>query len=418
MNKVEFAYLDTIKVKDFFSIKDIEIHNLGDKKEICIVGENGDGKTLLLQAILLGLKNTNSLNGIIYDYLSMIESDFIILIRDNNKKGYFLIPHSIRIIKAKDKILSNIENMQNIDKRINSSNEKFIKATVTLEKISQVQDGLNFLENVFAYGANRRRNDSDKKDEYGYLTLFDNEQYLYNPQKWLIELYNKQNAGITNGISLEVAKKMLIEILDNNIDMDITYNSITFYERGSKVEFDNLSEGYKIVMIMICDLLYRLSKNQPNISSMNDYKAIVLIDEIELHLHPKWQKTIIKKLRDWFPKIQWIFTTHSPTVVLGCSDDCTFIKLYKDKSEIKALNPIDKIDNLSLNHLVTSPLFGLDDGYNIYSTDDVSTTKDFIYEIIHEEIKNDIKNRNDIDIKSIKDMIKQSIQKHKNGQSN
>ena len=78
-------------------------------------------------------------------------------------------------------------------------------------------------------------------------------------------------------------------------------------------------------------MLIRLSENQPYIMEIEEYQGVVLIDEVELHLHPKWKYRFIQKLRELFPLIQFIVTTHSATVILGASDEALFYNIYKNK---------------------------------------------------------------------------------------
>jgi len=65
------------------------------------------------------------------------------------------------------------------------------------------------------------------------------------------------------------------------------------------------------------------------------FTGIVIVDEIEQHLHPRWQRTIIQKLHQHFPKIQWILTTHSPLCAAGLADlpeaETQLIKLERDE---------------------------------------------------------------------------------------
>jgi DNA replication protein DnaC len=74
ISKMDRTYLEAIKIKNYFSIKDIEITDLKDKKEIYFVGENGDGKTILLQAIALALKGKDKdYSKLAYDYIEEIK---------------------------------------------------------------------------------------------------------------------------------------------------------------------------------------------------------------------------------------------------------------------------------------------------------------------------------------------------------
>ena len=77
-----------------------------------------------------------------------------------------------------------------------------------------------------------------------------------------------------------------------------------------------LSDGERGVLAIVLDLTRRLAQANPNMKDpAAEAEAIVLIDEIELHLHPKWQRTIVGNLTKTFPKCQFIATTHSPQVI-------------------------------------------------------------------------------------------------------
>ena len=116
---IQNIYVESIKIKNYFSIKNIEIKNLKDKKEIYFVGENGDGKTILLQAILLALKKEYS--GVVLEHF---------------------------------KKLKNIE------------------LSVQYENFTENDKVLN-IQNVFAYGINRNKVHYSDFDKYGYGGLFD-----------------------------------------------------------------------------------------------------------------------------------------------------------------------------------------------------------------------------------------------------
>jgi predicted ATP-binding protein involved in virulence len=142
-------------------------------------------------------------------------------------------------------------------------------------------------------------------------------------------------------------------------------------------------------MTCVCDLLSRLAENQPNVTNTKDYQGVVLLDEIDLHLHPKWANTIVNKLTTWFPNIQFFFTTHSPIVLLGASRDAVFYKLYKEDGVIKISQPLESISSLTANTILTSPLFGLEDAISDafdVDKDDPNTEDHYWDSIIHKEI--------------------------------
>ena len=301
IDKDEIKQLDNIKIKEFFSIKDIELNNLKDKKEIYIVGENGDGKTLLLQAISVALKG-------------------------------------------------------NIEEGLKDFREKEDKYSLEINDKELCRD------NFFAYGSSRNSYCQVKEDMAGYLTLFNNSYDLKSAIDWLIELDNleryNEKLGKKNIISVDSAKKLLQKLLNSDIEIDITPLKVTFREKGSEVRFEQLSAGYKGVITIICDLISRLSTNQPNVESIAEFKGIVLIDEVELHLHPKWQHSFINRLRETFPLIQFIVTTHSPTVLLGAGMEAIYYNIYKDNGIVKISNQ-KEVKNNFLNDIQTT-IFGFD----------------------------------------------------------
>lgn len=97
--------------------------------------------------------------------------------------------------------------------------------------------------------------------------------------------------------------------------LDILYTD----EIGSKkrVPMKSLSDGYKNTIGMIADIAYRMAILNPQLLDdvLVKTPGIVLIDEVDLHLHPRWQQRIIRDLRSLFPSVQFIVTTHAPSVI-------------------------------------------------------------------------------------------------------
>jgi len=84
---------------------------------------------------------------------------------------------------------------------------------------------------------------------------------------------------------------------------------------GEPLYLDQLSDGERSLLAIVADLVRRLSLANPELADPLQGAGVVLIDEIELHLHPTWQRSVIEKLRTTFPNIQFIATTHSPFVI-------------------------------------------------------------------------------------------------------
>jgi len=340
--------LNEITIKNFFSINKITLTNLKDKKEIYIVGENGDGKTLLLQAIAVGLKGT---------------------VEDGLKE--------FRIREKEFNIeIGNKEDIEN---------------------------------NFFAYGSSRNNSCQLNEDSTGYLSLFSREYDLKSPTKWLQYLDYSEQKENDNVITVIEAKKLLNHLLNSEIEIDISPNGVTFKEKDAPVSFKQLSAGYKGVITIICDLIARLSEKQ-QVENISDFQGVVLIDEVELHLHPKWKYNFMKKLRDTFPLIQFIVTTHSPTVILGASKEAVFYKIYKEDGEVKISNQIAN-EGYTHNSLISSPLFDLD---SITSRDYEKrrvSSDDYVYDKIHQVVSERIKEEVNTSEEDIMKLINEELDK-------
>jgi len=356
IEKEEIATIDTISIKNFFSIDSIKLNRLKDKKEIYIVGENGDGKTLLLQSIAIGLAGVK-------------EGDVFNLVKSQNNLK-IEIKDSKKIIHTKDE---------------------------------------NIYDYIFAYGASRYNSCQMQEDETGYLTLFANRYDLRSPIKWLQYLDHNEKSGKENIISVSEAKNLLNMLLNRDVEIEITPDNVFFKERGSLVSFEQLSAGYKGVITIICDLIARLYEKQPYIVDIKEFRGVVLIDEVELHLHPKWKYNFIKKLRDTFPLIQFIVTTHSPTVLLGASKEAVFYKIYKDNGKVTISNQIAN-EGYTSNSLVSSPLFDMET-ITSRDYDKVVSSDDYIYAKIHQVVAQKIKNDINIDEDELLKLIDEELDK-------
>lgn len=101
---------------------------------------------------------------------------------------------------------------------------------------------------------------------------------------------------------------------------------IAYYDdngEGVKISINQLSDGYKGTISLIADIAYRMAVLNPWLLErvLKETNGIVLIDEVDLHLHPAWQQRIIDDLTTIFPKVQFIVSTHAPTVINSVKSD-------------------------------------------------------------------------------------------------
>jgi predicted ATPase len=128
-------------------------------------------------------------------------------------------------------------------------------------------------------------------------------------------------------------------------------------------KWEHLSSGTKSVFCLIVDILLRLYDQQPQVSDPGELRGMVLIDEIDLHLHPKGQKDLVSNLTYVFPHVQFIVTTHSPIPLLGASRDSRIYVMRNNNGEISMERMDDKVmfSRILPNAIFSSPIFGFED---------------------------------------------------------
>ncbi|GEM63392.1 hypothetical protein SF1_13740 [Sphingobacterium faecium NBRC 15299] len=329
--KKDFPYIKNVQIQNFYSIVDPIHLDFGSSKEIYFVGENGDGKSLILMALYLAFNK-----------------DFVLEQTDQERTG------KIREILK--------DNPSLILSGMDSNGED------------------RYLKNIFAYGTHRGRSTNDNFEQYGFMSLFDSNEMLISPEKWLkdqlfLELQNEK--GIY--ASIDMVKDIIFDILEKNVRVVFEGTDLYFFEKGRRLKFEQLSEGYKSVTVFVIDLLYRLQKLVTTNEDIFKIPAVVIVDEIDLHLHPKWKKVIVRKLRDIFKNIQFIFTTHSPSIIQGASEDSVIFKVYRNQEDgITRVTDTyfrKDLNYMMLNTLVTSSLFGLESA-RLDSKNDTADTSD------------------------------------------
>ena len=124
------------------------------------------------------------------------------------------------------------------------------------------------------------------------------------------------------------------------------------------VPISQLSLGYQTVFAWTVDIAWRLLERNPGSSNPFDEPAIVIVDEIDLHLHPRWQREIRENLTRHFPKVQFIATAHSP-LMAQISLDANVAVVRQSGDHAVILNDPAVVKSWRLDQLITSDLFGL-----------------------------------------------------------
>lgn len=159
---------------------------------------------------------------------------------------------------------------------------------------------------------------SSQLDAYRYCLDPKSDQKAF--EKWFKKLTFAALQKKESSPAIQVVKNAVLACIPGAQDFfhDTEYDEITIrLEKEGLVPFNSLSDGYRNMVAMVADIAHRASRLNPHHGESAALKTqgVVLIDEIDLHLHPKWQRRVVKDLQSAFPALQFIATTHSPFIL-------------------------------------------------------------------------------------------------------
>lgn len=121
----------------------------------------------------------------------------------------------------------------------------------------------------------------------------------------------------------DVVAEIMAEVNELDEKPQIRYSAefenIAYWENGNMQPVSIMSSGYQSLLWMIMDFAFRLALLNPEICDSKKATGIILIDEIDMHLHPKWQWNVLNAFQKVFPNIQFIVATHSPIIIASCA---------------------------------------------------------------------------------------------------
>lgn len=313
-------------VQNFNGIIDTNFEQLPiDTQWIFLIGENGYGKTTLLQAITIGLLGPKD------DEQELVKPDL-----EQFKLGI----------------------------------EYFSESKSLIHNVVLDFDSFQYLA---CYGPSRlqiqpdqTRNEITKKSTTTY-SLFNSDGVLLNIENELLFWHLEPN------IKFNKVKEVLLKLIPylSDIQVDVPNRKILYIEKEptedgdtyNPVTFEQLASGFRSLILMVGDMIIRLFKSQPTINEPSELAGIVIIDELDLHWHPKLQRDLPKLLSYIFPKVQFIASTHSLVPLLGAPENSVFLQVNRTKEAGITVERItEDIGTFSADKLLRD-VFDLDNKY-------------------------------------------------------
>lgn len=357
-NKLQFyfrksLYIEQIEICNFKTIKNLKIKipvsNNKNAPWFLILGENSTGKSSVLKAValtLMGNENRKKIEGL----------DARTYLRKGCKSGYVKVYITGR--------------QEPVELFFDKETSNFY---------GTVEDPPVLL---LGYGATRILSEhletnivEDDIKATRCENLFNPRVSLVDAELWLSTLNSKNFRDAAQTI------KRLFAIEDNweirrRINKGKREVVLTMF--GIRNKLHELSDGYQSIIALACDIMMVLQ----NIWEDSEYaQGIVLLDELDVHLHPRWKMQIIDKLKKAFPKLQFISTSHQPLVLRGLSEEEIMVLKRDKKHRLHALENLPSPAGLRIDQILTSPYFGL----NTTLDPDVETLFDRYYFLLSEK---------------------------------
>ena len=328
------------------------------------VGDNGQGKTTILRSLAMGLCDDDwaaalrsELHGEFLRWGAKKGSIEVCLVDSDGKK--YTVRTRIKLEGNNESISQDVFRGDCVNKRGKHEEAEDFKR----DKIFAV-----------AYGAGRSVSGTESYEEYRLVdalyTLFRYEHSLQNAELGARRIGFQSKNELGN--LWDALKKILMLDEDDEISLEIT--GLYFKTRRGEGVFDTMSDGYKSLTSVVVDFLcWNLIHRLEDFSAKN-ISGIFIIDELEQHLHPRWQREIVKILSDQFPRVQFICSTHTPICALGLSDLECESRLFKvahinNHSEVEEFDMIEEFKGYGADQILTSSIFDLESTRSISAQD-------------------------------------------------
>ncbi len=332
-----------------------------------LLGDNGAGKTSVLRSIALA-----ALGPVLAE-----------------SSGF--VPHSLvrrtragPVRKSRVEVTLALQEQDGVKKRAQKAHcelspgeafsDRIVDYTRTAELEKQLRVPFSPAFFVVGYGATRRverklegaeAQRKERTPRYARVASLFEDHYALTPlSSWLTRWRAKNKGRHTQVVRLLNQLLPDAELLPDPVD-----DEYLFRHGGSDVPFSALADGYKAYIGWAADLLYQICLTCPDGARLVDNCGVVLLDEVDLHLHPDWQLTLAPTLARVLPNLQFIVTSHSPllTGTLGAAN-IRILKSHQTPAgdpSVKVTPAEEELYGMSADQILTSSVFGLESARDV-----------------------------------------------------
>lgn len=338
--------IEQIIIKNFKGFED-KTFTLNERMTV-FIGENAKGKTSVLDALSIAVGSfLRGIDVAKHEARGIKKNEIRVVTIDGQPRPQ--LPVEITAFgEVNNKKMKNGW-LRNVDKITNKTTTKFVKAknieqeAEAMLKVSRAKGGVTFP--VIAYHGTGRLWAEHEEKKASYRKQGEGVEMAYlnclspkSSSKEFLSWYKTFEDEVRkfdepdNKLFLETFNQCIISMIPDKHWQEMAFSFkdddiIGFFTtpegKRERLLFSQLSDGYRNVIGMVADIAYRCIKLNPHLgkNAIKETPGFVLIDEIDLHLHPNWQRRIVNDLKNTFPLIQFVATTHSPFIVQSLKSD-------------------------------------------------------------------------------------------------